>query len=867
MQLVERDDFLATLETKFNAALKGEGHTVFICGEAGIGKTSLVKTFSKSVDKQCVMLEGTCDALFTPSPLAPVYDIFLQLRNDEVGLSASAKDRMILFNTVFLELKKLPQATIIIFEDIHWADEATIDFIKFLARRIHQLRCLFLLTYRDNEIHSRHPLRNVLGQLPHGSFTKMELPPLSKQAVEMMATKKGYKGEDIYKVSGGNPYYVCEMMESYHDGVPENIRDSILASYHSSNEKTKEVWQILSVLPAAFELNYLEVMAPHFADEITFCLEYKVLVIEGNHISFKHELFRRTIESSLSPLDKIKLHKRILQLFLKAFEEKQELERIVHHAKNANEAELVIQYAPVAAKRAALLGAHVEASKLYRTALDYYKGDDKMKLVELYDDYIYECYLTNQIKEAISFQEKVYSIWHEENNAERTGNSLRFLSRLWWFAGNRKNANHYGARAIEVLKDEPDSRTKAMAFSNMSQLKMLSDEAKDAVYWGEQAITIAKALGDDEILCHALNNVGTVMTLSATTQQHGYELLEQSLHIALENGYDEHAARAYTNMGSAGVKERLYTYAAKALNDGINYCEERDLNSWTTYMLSWKARLLLEAGNWKEADEIATNLLSTETYPPVRLTALVVSALIKMRRGEGDCLSLLEEAKKIAVTSMEIQRIAPVFTALLEYEWITGDKQLTQEEINEAVLMILKTDSHLENSNFIFWLWKARGEVVEGFDWYEGYLALVNNDIKKAIAIFHENGCKCEEALALLSGDEEDKKTGLALLQELGANAVFEKMKQQLRNEGVKSIPRGKRKTTQSNPGQLTEREIDIVKLLHQGMQNKEIAEKLFISPKTVDHHISSILYKLEVNSRTKAAKEAIRLGIIKDVE
>ena len=155
---------------------------------------------------------------------------------------------------------------IIVFEDIHWADEATLDFIKFLARRIARIRVLFILTYRDNEIHSRHPLRNVLGQLPAPSITRLQLPPLSKPAVEDMAIKKGFKGEDVYSISGGNPFYVNEILASYSPGIPDTIKDSVLSVYNLQDKKAKQVWEVLSVLPTGFELKYLEKMGPDYAE-------------------------------------------------------------------------------------------------------------------------------------------------------------------------------------------------------------------------------------------------------------------------------------------------------------------------------------------------------------------------------------------------------------------------------------------------------------------------------------------------------------------------------------------------------------------------------------------------------------------------
>jgi DNA-binding CsgD family transcriptional regulator len=129
---------------------------------------------------------------------------------------------------------------------------------------------------------------------------------------------------------------------------------------------------------------------------------------------------------------------------------------------------------------------------------------------------------------------------------------------------------------------------------------------------------------------------------------------------------------------------------------------------------------------------------------------------------------------------------------------------------------------------------------------------------------WEELGCPYEQALSLFGGSDDNKRKSLLLIQQLGADAIYEKLKMEMRSSGIKKIPRGLRGSTKANPAQLTNRELDVLQLLKRGIQNREIAEALFISPKTVDHHISSILFKLDVNSRSKAVTEAARLGIVK---
>src|SRR5678816_1576309 len=277
MKLIEREEFLDSLQTKFDNVAKGEGHCVLIGGEAGIGKTSLIKAFCNSKKKDYKIYQGTCDALFTPRPLAPFYDIVWQMEGETWENIVNITDRSRLFAGLLHKLENQKQTIIIVFEDIHWADEATLDFIKFFARRISQLHCLFILTYRDNEILDNHPLRNVLGQLPSDSLTRLQLSPLSRQAVEKMAEERGYKGEDVFSISGGNPFYVTEILASYSPGVPDNIKDAILSVYHRQEKKKKNAWEICSVIPEGLEISRFAKIKASWDEGMDHCFALQIL--------------------------------------------------------------------------------------------------------------------------------------------------------------------------------------------------------------------------------------------------------------------------------------------------------------------------------------------------------------------------------------------------------------------------------------------------------------------------------------------------------------------------------------------------------------------------------------------------------------
>lgn len=866
MELLERNSYLETLDILYHQASSGEGHTIFVMGEAGIGKTSLVNAFLKQVGDSSLIYVGACDSLFTPTPLGPLYDIARKISHSFWKLLRSETDRACIFASLIQELEFKSVPIVLVFEDVHWADEATLDLIKFLARRISRLNCLFILTYREEEVDYKHPLRIVIGELPGNTFTRMHIQPLSKNAVGLLARRVGYNGEEIFRITGGNPFYVNEILASYSPGIPENIKDSILSVfYRLDDSRVRELWELMSVMPNRIESWLMDLLEPDYAQIADTCFRKGIFIAKEQYIFFKHELYRQSIEETLSYSKRLFFNKKILDILLRYCDKNVELSRLVHHAKNANEREIVAKLAPEAARQAALLGAHIEASRFYMTAIEYSDNFSTNEIANLYECHAYECYLTNQIRSAIVSQKKALLLWKENQVKLKEGNALRFLSRLWWFEGNRKESEALALEAIEVLENGFPTRERAIAYSNLAQLKMLSDDTDQTLHWGNKAIDLAHKLEDNEILCHAFNNVGTNQLLRSDLQTQGEDHLHKSLSLALEYGYHEHVARAYTNLGSSYVIIKSHQKALTALNDGITYCEERDLDSWTYYMLSWKARLHLETGEWAKAEDIARNLLKNPHHPPiVSIGAMVVLGKLLARKGKDGALALLQGAKTMALPTLEVQRIVPVAVALLEFEWINGQNGISEKIVELAHELLKKQNNPWHAGELAFWMYKCNKYIRETGTVIEPYKSVMEGNWKKAALLWKGKNCPYEQAITLFSGTADDQRQAVSILDELGASATCEMLKQKMRSSGIKSIPRGPRQSTRENPAQLTNRQIDVLHLLQDGLQNNEIAEKLFISPKTVDHHISAILSKLEVNSRTKAVAQASKLGILK---
>lgn len=844
-ELAERTEYFEQLTGLYRNAEAGEGHTVFLMGEAGIGKTSVVNTFLKGIPETTSILVGGCDPLSTPRPLGPLYDIATQVSPGFQSVLKNEKQRHLIFSSLLEELSL--RNVVIVFEDIHWADEATIDLIKFLSRRIHRFRCLFILTYRDDEIHARHALKNIFGELVPHTFTKIQLQRLSQKAVYELAKKSGNRsGNELYELTGGNPFYVTEILANISSNIPDRVKDSILTTFNSKDENVRSFLEFLSILPARIEQEMIDRLEEEFPDAADTCLSSGIVVFRQVHYSFKHELFRITIEESLSQTHKRQLHKKVLALIAEDRFSSISLSQIVHHAQYADERKIVLETAPRTAEEASAVGAHIEASKLYAIAIRFAEREAAATKVKLYERHAYECYLTNQIPLAIKSQQKVLELWRALKSNLNEGDALRFLSRLWWYGGNRANAVLFADEAIQILENGFPTRERTMAYSNLSQLHMLADNKVNALLWGHRAVELATRMNDKEIICHGLNNIGSVLMRFSDSEKEGEDILRQSLKIALDESFHEHVARGYTNLSFCLVLSRRYREAEAVFAEGIRYCEDRDLSSWVYYMQSERIKLLLDTGKWDEAETGSLALIDYENHPAMmKIAALTVLARIRTRKGDFDkARKLVAEARSLASLTGESQRIVQVLVAQLELCWIANDP-LPEDEISNALDNIFPEKEHSYHY-FMLTQWMYRAGMITST--YHDWRA--------------EDG-SYDKALQLFEGNEDDQRTALRILDSLGASATVDKLKSVMKEQGIRNIPRGLRESTKSNPFQLTNRQLAVLNLLSEDLQNAEIADRLFVSVKTVDHHISAILEKLNVNSRSRAVSKARGLGLL----
>ena len=855
MMLLERASFLNQLDSALQQAVTGQGRLVLVSGEAGIGKTSLVDHFTRDHQESIRVLWGACDSLFTPRPLGPLHDIAMQLDGELPALLSSGADRQAVFSASLTEMQQNP--SIVVFEDVHWADEATLDLIKYVGRRIQLTSSLLILTYRDDEVYATHPLRLVLGDLPRSITVRLALPPLSQASVLALArrTQQDAQIGDLYEVTGGNPFFVTEVLASENESIPVTVRDAVLARAARLSPLAREVLDAASVVPGRIEMDLLQQMLSPQASTIEECIERGMLRTDDSSLVFRHELARRAVEDTLAPSRRQVLHQAALKALRGSGQDTIQLSRLVHHAALAGDAEAVLHFAPQAARQAASMGAHLEAAAHYQIALRYAGTLDPVEHAHLLESRAYECYVTSQFDEAIQVQAKALEIWRRLKRPLQEGNNLRALSRLHWFAAHREQSERYALEAIDLLRTLPPGPELAMAYSNRAQLYMLADDVSEAVRVGNQAIALAEQFGNAEILSHALNNVGTAELLAGSLET-GRQKLESSLQLARTHELQEHVARAYTNLASIDVKYRNYRSAMRYLSDGIAYSLERDLDSWSFYMLAWRARAHLEQGLWHEAGEDALTVLNNpRSSPTTRIPALAALGQLRVRRGDPHAELVLDEARDRARTAGEFQRIAPVAAARAEAAWWQGSTKQLVAEAEGAYELAVRQEAAWEMGELAFWLWRAGALKKPPQGAARPFALHMQGDWRAAALEWERLGCPYERAMALMDGDESAQLQALEIFDQLGARPAADFVRQKLQALPQQKLDKGRF-------GGLTAREREVAMLIAQGKSNREISELMTVGVKTVETYVTRILDKLGFDSRVQVATWAMEKGL-----
>ncbi|MGK5684855.1 ATP-binding protein [Actinoplanes sp. URMC 104] len=853
--LLERSAELSALDALLTGCAAG-GRVAVVSGEAGAGKSTLAAAFAETAGPRAQMLWGACDPLLTPRALGPLHDIARRLGGrlrERIGDGPRGE----VFDLFLEALDRPPQAArpVVVLEDLHWADEATLDMVAFLGRRLALCRALLLLTYREDEIGPDHRLRTVLAGLPPGLVRRIGLPPLSPAAVAELARRAGRAAPDVHGVTGGNPLLVTEVLAAPAEGVPPTVRDLVLSRLATLTPPARDVAHLVSVVPSRAGLDLL---GGRLA-EVDECLARGVLTARGNGVAFRHELLRRAVEESLSPVRRQALHAEILA----AYEKLPGVDpaSLVHHAHHAGDDAAVLRWAPIAARRAASLGAYRQAAAHYARALPLAAGRPARDRAALREEYSLAAYHGGLTEEALAARRAAQALRTELGDPVPIGEGLRWVSRLSWWNGRPDEALEIGFRAVEVLGTQPPGRELAAAYSNLSQLFMLRSDEQQAIAWGTRATELARRLGDLDTEVHALINIGSARL--HTGDRDGADDLRRAHDLAVAAKLDDHAARALVNLASTAVDWYELDLAEQTLDRIVPYLVARDLDGYTRHALGHRARLQLARGDWAAATDDAAQAMAG---PPMLggglVPALAAHATLRIRRDEPHAVEDALRAAEHGYPTGEAQFVCPPAIALAEAYWLAGDPARAAAQARRGLEAALHARQPWFIGELTFWLWRCGEKPSVPPTAAEPFRSLIDGDWRTAAAQWSSRGCSYLAACCLAHGDAAATAEALRVFDRLGAVAPARRLRADLRLRGL-PVPRGPRRATAADPTGLTGRQQEVLHLLAQGLSNADIARRLTLSAKTVDHHVSAVLGKLGVSSRGRAAAAARDRGLI----
>jgi DNA-binding CsgD family transcriptional regulator/tetratricopeptide (TPR) repeat protein len=749
--------------------------------------------------------------------------------------------------------------TILVVEDIHWADDATLDALRFVARRLQRLRAVVVLSYRDDEVQPVH-LRQLLGALSGSTVRRLVLHRLSEAAVLRLTRAAGLDRPAIFATTDGNPFFVSEVLSSPSADVSANVVDAVLARVHQLSPETQVALDQLAVVPSQVE-GWLVTALLGGMGPLAEAEQRGMVALQPGGLAFRHELARHALEQSMPASRRMAFNRAVMDALLE--HEHADLSRIVHHAVAAGEVGTILSYGPQAAREAAQAGAHSQALAHYEHVVPHVEALPADAQARILVEYAWQLYAAYRFVEAVDVAERAAQIWDRLGDRVAFGEALVAVSRSRYMADQPGPARAAIEEAVRVLAGTGDTAAQAYAGTYHGAVLSLTDQFEAALEQLALAMKLAERSNRPDLVALCLDYVG--WSRVALGDALGVDDLRSSLELARSITHYEYVARAYTNLGEAYFHLRDHDALERCIADGVQYCTDHDLPAHAYSLQAHSAMLMMVRGDLEGSEELLRDLVASvpDAGQLARLTLPTLGRVLA-RRGSPEAEQVLDRAWAIALRGDALLSLAPAGLARIEWAWLTGDVARAQPQIDVLLDRTAAPGGFRCRGELLRYLDRA-GVPGEPFtECPEEWAAGMRGDWRAAAAAWERIGDPYERALELAdSGEPAPMLEALEVLDGIGATAAARMVRRRLRGLGVTRIPRARRAAALAGPSGLTARQLDVLALLTEGLTNAEIADRLVVSTRTVDHHVSAILTRLGAPTRRDAVRMAADLRLV----
>ena len=855
MDLLERDHERGVIGAALVSAAAGQGAGVAVVGDAGAGKSALLESAYDADGLR--VLRGGCDPLRTPRPLGPFRDVageagFGPLLHGEDASLAQVCDEL------YDALRAEP--TVLVVEDLHWVDAASVDVLRFLLRRVGSMPLALLVSYRDHEIGLRHPARTLLGDLARlDGVTTLHLSPLSVDGVGALVAGTPLDPAAVHAVTGGNPFFVTEVAKDPGRPLPASVRDAVLARTAEVAPEDLEVLQLVASAPDRLDDRVLPALGVDLPTlrrlEATGLLDR-----DRGGLLFRHELGRQALESTIPAGGAPRLHARVLD----ALEQIGTTEPAVltHHAVAARDAERAARHARAAAEEAIRAGSHSEAAAFFRTALDHLDDAPAGERAELLQRLSFEQYMTSRLAEAIDNVRATFPLWQESGIDGGLSRAHETCAVYEYYNARRGKAEELVERAARIAEESGTDPAAGTARATRAFLSYMRNEVDDARTGLDEAERVGGDLPPLALRTELVRSLAALVDGEVAARGR----ISDQVEVARAHGWDELASTGYSQLSSLDVEQRRYRAAEQVLEASLPFTVERDIPICRHWQTGVRSRLHFAQGHWSAALEDAGQVLDEEGMPIARLWPHLVAALLPLREAGTSPEKHLDAAWDLAGRIDEPLRRLPVLAALAEAMWMTGrpDPRVTDVAVHEVGRLAGSPGVEWAVGDVAGWLVRLGLLTTWPAPIAEPFRMSAEGRAEEAASWWRRAGDPFNEAMAL--GDSPDpvhRTHAVELLDQLGAGATADRHRVALRRDGVGQVPPRPRESTRANPSGLTNRQLDVARLVARGFTNAEIAARLYISPKTADHHVSAVLAKMGLSNRRAVMVRAEELGLV----